>query len=174
MSEPEGVKAPDPVPEAFVAVARIENKRSEEFGIVAKALAAAQGCMMNGLKSKEAYNYSYMDLGQLLDIVRPHLTANGLCLIQTHELFVRRNGPSIITHTILAHESNQWFETSLEVPVENAKGLSKAQCEGIAATYGRRYAIQALCMVTSEADTDGSVTATDGPTLQNNVIVIKS
>lgn len=133
-----------------------DEKMSENIGNLAGALAKAQGQMTNGTKGKAGYGYKYMELGSLIDIVRPALTSNGLAVIQSHE-FIGGAKPTVVTHTTLIHESNEWMKSSLEIPIAIMKQLSAAQMIGVASTYGRRYSLQALCLIASEDDTDGTV-----------------
>ena len=48
------------------------------------------------------------------------------------------------------------MKNSLEVPITIMKQLTPAQMIGVSATYGRRYALQAICLIASEDDTDGT------------------
>jgi len=137
---------------------RIFNETmSKEIGSLAGAMAKAQGEMNNGVKDKQGYNYKYMTLDALTDIIRKPLSDNGLALMQTHEVHKGGIGPSVLVHTTLVHESGQWFKSSLEMPIVKMPQLSGPQQIGISCTYGRRYALQALCMIASEEDTDASV-----------------
>lgn len=129
---------------------------SDEIGELAGALAAAQGAMYNGAKDKQGYGYKYMELGALVDIARPALSENELCIIQTHQLIIDGDYVAVVTHTTLAHSSGQWHKSSLELPVQDMRQLSEAQAIGVNCTYGRRYALQAICMIASEDDTDAT------------------
>ena len=127
---------------------------SEEIGELAAALAKAQGAMHNGKQDAAAHNYKYMELGQVIDIARKPLSENGIAVIQSNEL--DKNGsPSVITTTLLAHSSGQWVKSRLELPISPSKMLNKAQMVGVSATYGRRYAYQAIIGLAAERDTDG-------------------
>ena len=154
MSEPnEEVEVSEIIP---IAIPRIFNeKMSKDIGELARALAKAQGAMSNGTKDKQGYGYKYMELGTLIDIARPCLAANGIAIIQTHEL-IKGNSPAVVTHSTVIHESNQWHKSSLELPIKNMPQLSAAQMIGVNCTYGRRYALQSICLIASEEDTDGN------------------
>ncbi len=134
---------------------RLMETMSSEIGELAGAMAKAQGAMSNGTKDKAGYGYSYLELSAVLDIVRPALSANGLSVIQTHELNRLARKPSVITHTTVMHSSGQWMKSSLDIPIHEMKQLSVAQMLGVCMTYGRRYSIQALCMIAGE-DNDAS------------------
>jgi len=130
---------------------------SETIGELAAALSKAQGGMSNGAKEKQGYGYKYMELGVLTDIIRPQIAANGLAVIQSHELNRGNNKPSVLVHTTLMHSSGEWHKSSLDIPIVFMKQLSQAQMMGVSMTYGRRYALQSLFMIASEEDTDGKL-----------------
>ncbi len=127
---------------------------SPEIGSLALALAKAQGEMSNGAKGKQGYGYKYMELGVLIDIARPALTKHELAILQTHELVKGKNA-SVVTHTTVIHSSGQWHKSSLELPIKVMPQLSPSQNIGVVCSYGRRYSLQAVCLVASEDDTDG-------------------
>jgi len=137
---------------------KYKDSMSSAIGKLAFALSKAQGACSNGIKSKEGYGYKYMELGQLIEIIRVPLAENELAIIQTNEL-INASLPSITVHTHLLHSSGEWFKTSLEIKVKIMKQLTAAQMAGVASTYGRRYALQSLMLIASEEDTDGTVTA---------------
>ena len=128
---------------------------SDSIGNLAGALAKAQGQMSNGAKGKQGFNYKYMELGSLIDIARKPLSDNELAVIQTHQL-IKGTKPSVVTHTTIAHSSGEWFKSSIELPIAIMKQLSQAQMIGVNCTYGRRYALQSICLIASEEDTDAA------------------
>lgn len=133
---------------------RIFNEsKSETIGELAGALAKAQGIMSNGIKNTQGYGYKYMELGSLIDIARPALSKHGIAILQTHEL-LKGKAPSVVTHTTILHESGEWHRSSIELPIKVMPQLSQAQMIGVNCTYGRRYALQAVCLIASEEDTD--------------------
>lgn len=140
--------------EAYLAVCLPTH--SENIGELAKALAAAQGDMSNGAKDKQGYGYKYMTLATVTDLARAALSKNDIAVIQTH--FFIRDGEksSVVTFTELLHSSGQWHKSSLELPVVVTKGLSPSQAIGVGCTYGRRYSLQAVCMIAAEDDNDAS------------------
>lgn len=131
---------------------------SDDIGELAGAMAAAQGAMSNGAKGKQGYGYKYMELGALIDIARPELAANNIAIMQSHELITSdvTGAPSVVTHTTVMHSSNQWFKSSIELPIKEMSNLSEAQMIGVNCTYGRRYALQSICLIASEEDTDAT------------------
>jgi hypothetical protein len=135
----------------------ISVEMSESIGELAAALAKAQGGMSNGPKDKDGYGYKYMTLGTLTDIVRPELASNELALIQSNQTVRYPTATTVVTYTILMHSSGQWIKTALELPTQKMKQLSGSQVIGVTSTYGRRYALQALCMICAEEDTDAAL-----------------
>ncbi len=148
------IKVPEAQKDVSTGYRIFNESMSENIGQLAGALALAQGMMSNGPKAKQGYGYKYMELGILVDIARPALSANGIAVIQTHEL-IKGTAPSVVTHTTIMHESDQWHKSSIEIPIKIMSNLSQAQMIGVCATYGRRYSLQALCLIASEDDTDG-------------------
>lgn len=128
---------------------------SESIGELALALSIAQGQMSNGSKGKQGFNYKYLELGGVVDIARKPLSDNELAVIQSHQL-IRGNKPSVVTHTTIIHSSGQWHKSSIELPINVMKQLSQAQMIGVNCTYGRRYALQSICLIAAEDDTDAT------------------
>ena len=61
-------------------------------------------------------------------------------------------GNTLIVETILIHESGQWVQSELCLP------LAKADPQGVgsAMTYGRRYGLAAIVGIVADADDDGN------------------
>ena len=146
-------KVPE-VPEV-VTYRTFGESMSNEIGELAGALAKAQGEMSNGAKDKQGYGYKYMELSTLIDIARPALSKNNVAIIQTSEL-VRGTSPSVVTHTTVMHSSGQWHKSAIELPIKVMPQLNPAQMIGVNCSYGRRYALQAICLIASE-DSDGTI-----------------
>ena len=149
LANPVGATETLPEPRVF------NESMSNTIGELAGALAKAQGAMENGTKGKQGYGYKYMELGALIEIARPELSKNGIAVHQSHEL-VKGKTPSVVTHTTVMHASGEWFKSSLELPIKMTANLSPSQAVGVNCTYGRRYALQSICLVASEEDTDAS------------------
>jgi len=152
--DPEVSEAPEPEkPQKQIEYRVFGESMSDEIGELAGALAQAQGAMSNGSKDKQGYGYKYMELGALTDIARPALAKNFVAVLQSHEL-IKGGSPSVVTHTTVMHKSGQWHKSSIELPIKVMPQLSQAQMIGVNCTYGRRYALQAICLIASEDDTD--------------------
>lgn len=105
------------------------------------------------LKSGGGYKYSYAALPDCWDALRPHLSPNGLALMQ----FVDSDGSVAIVTTVLGHSSGQWVESVCELTA----GDMSPQKLGSAMTYAKRYALCAICGIAPSDDDDGAA-ATQG------------
>jgi len=119
---------------------------SAEIGEIAGALSKAQGAIESAAKSSDNpfFKSKYADLAEVWKAARKPLADNGLSVVQ-----LTQGGPTLITVvTILAHNSGQWMRSELTLqPVKaDPQGL------GSAITYGRRYAMAAICGITQEDD----------------------
>lgn len=130
----------------------MDNMQSPEIGLLAEALAKAQGKMMGAVKdaSNPFFKSRYADLASVWEAVRKPLSDNGLSVIQT----TADSGffPTVKIITTLAHSSGQWIRGEMLVN----PGKNDAQSMGSAITYGRRYALQAIAGVAPEDD-DGNL-----------------
>lgn len=122
--------------------------RSTEIGELAKALAKAQG-LIEGAKKHEKnpfFKSKYADLSSVWDACRHPLSENGLAVLQTVQHI---NDKSCLV-TTLVHESGQWMNSILPIPVVK----QDVQALGSAITYCRRYALSALVGI-CPVDDDG-------------------
>lgn len=157
----EDAKPADGIPEEIKKVAEsalriFDESHSEEIGDLALALSKAQGACHNGSKDTAGYNYKYMTLNQLIDIMRKPFSDNELAILQSHELIKHATNPRIVTYTTVMHSSGQWHKSALEIPMTIMNNLTPAQMIGMVCTYARRYTLQALALITSEEDTDSA------------------
>ena len=123
---------------------------SLQIGELFGALAKAQ--MEMEIAKQEARNpffkSSYADLAAIVTASRPHLTKNGLCVIQK----VVPNEKGNYLHTVLGHTSGQWIESRMIInPPKN-----DIQTIGSYITYLRRYSYSAMVgVVSADEDDDG-------------------
>lgn len=113
-------------------------------------------------KVNPAFKSRFASLDAIIDDVRPRLAAHQLAIIQSVEdPFVEAGalrGFTVVTRLI--HESGEWLESSVVVPVSK----SDAQGAGSSLTYARRYSISALLALSVDDDDDGnSATASKQP-----------
>ena len=124
--------------------------KSDKIDKLAAALSKAQS-QMKGAEKKSInpfFNSGYADLHTVIESSFPHLTKNGLSVIQGNE---SRPGEFFVT-TMLLHESGQWIKSKLKMPIEKVT----AQSIGSTITYGRRYGLSAITGI-AQYDDDGNI-----------------
>ena len=99
-------------------------------------------------QNTKGYNYTYVDLAEIIRVITPILEKNNLGIIQPLE----SNG----IRTILYHtESGDQIETFCEIPKDiQLKNMNFFQSYGSAISYFRRYSISSLLNLVSEKDSD--------------------
>lgn len=123
-------------------------RQSEQINELAGALAKAQGKIEGAVKAaiNPHFRNQYADLGNVWAAIREPLTSNGLAVVQ----LLRGVERGVECETILMHGSGQFIAESLFVPASK----SDAQGYGSAATYARRYGLQAMVGI-APVDDDG-------------------
>lgn len=126
-------------------------QKSESIGNLAKALTAVQSNLTPAKKDSQNpfFKSQYADLNSVWDSCRSLLAQNGLSVIQGNSVGVDN---TVIVETILAHESGEWIQSELCLP------LAKHDPQGVgsAVTYGRRYGLAAIVGIVADADDDGN------------------
>ncbi|MGD9630591.1 MAG: ERF family protein [Pyrinomonadaceae bacterium] len=126
-------------------------QKSESIGNLAKSLALVQASLVPAKRDSmnPFFKSNYADLSSVWDSCRELLARNGLSVIQGNSI-----GPNstIIVETILAHESGQWIQSELCLPLAK----NDPQGVGSAMTYGRRYGLAAIIGIVSDPDDDGN------------------
>jgi hypothetical protein len=124
---------------------------------LAKSLVKAQAAMNHAAKDSKNPHFksAYSSLASVIDAVRPHLSANGLAVVQkTHDA-----EGGVCVETVIIHESGQEMSCGkLFVPASK----QDAQGMGSALSYAKRYSIQAAFCVASEDD-DGNAAVKSAP-----------
>jgi hypothetical protein len=120
-------------------------KTSDSLLHLAPALLAAQRLIGSTVKDKVgkiltksggSYEYNSSDLSSVLDAIKGPLNDNGIILLQG----ASADASGVIVNTRLLHESGEWLEESLYMPVS----VNTPQAFGSAITYCRRYGAQSL------------------------------
>lgn len=126
-------------------------EKSENIKELATALAKFQGEVTNpaNTANNPFFKSKYAPLSEVLKLVRPILSKNGLSVVQAPS----GDGESIIVVTTLMHESGEYIEFS---PLVLKADKPTAQGAGSAITYARRYALSAILGISSEDDDDGN------------------
>jgi hypothetical protein len=132
----------------------MEIKRSESIAALAAALSKAQGefaaarfdAVNPFLKNR------YASLGSIIEAAKPVMAKNSLSVAQP----VTCDGTAVSVITLLMHESGEWIESVMSLPLVEERGKSQAQAAGSVITYLRRYALASVLGMYADADTDGS------------------
>jgi hypothetical protein len=127
--------------------------KSDTIEMLASSLSKFQGEIQNCFKGKTGYGYKYADLASILDDVRPILAKYELSILQ-----MPSNDPESVTlETMLMHSSGQWISETMRMPIESAKGMSRAQTIGSVISYARRYALTSFLGISqTDDDTDAA------------------
>lgn len=135
-------------------------QKSDSIGNLSKALTAVQAALKPAIKDSNNpfFKSKYADLNSVWDSCRELLAANGLSVIQGNSVGLDN---TVIVETILAHESGEWIQSELSLP------LAKHDPQGVgsAVTYGRRYGLAAAVGIVADVDDDGNA-ASKPPTNQ--------
>jgi hypothetical protein len=132
------------------------NITSDSISTIAPDLVAALGELTDIKKGREAkvptkagssYSYTYADLADTLQSVRPILTKHNLAILQS----ASGDGDVVRISTTILHTSGEWITTA---PLSLPAGRS-AQETGSAISYGRRYHLLATLGLAAEDD-DGA------------------
>jgi hypothetical protein len=126
-------------------------RHSEQLNEIAASMSKLQGEIEDASKDTSGYGYKYADLSQVLGIIRPLLSKNGLSFTQ----HVSNADDKIIIETMVMHSSGQWMSSEIAMPPVPSKSMNAAQAVGSIITYGRRYALTAIFGIT-QTDDDGA------------------
>lgn len=134
-------------------------RTSEQIDQIGTALAKAQAKMTHAAFDavNPAFKSKYATLASIVDAIRPALSANGICYVQS----IANGEDGIYAVTRLIHASGQWLELfGPIVPVDkrNAHG------SGSATTYAKRFGLAAAVGIAADADDDGNAAADSAPT----------
>lgn len=142
-------------------------QQSESIANLAKALSTVQGKLTHAKKDSKNpfFKSNYADLESVWDACRTLLSNNGLAVSQFPGTYSDLD-KSMSLVTILTHESGEWINHEMSVPVTKAD----AQGAGSALTYMRRYALAAVVGVV-QADDDGN--AASNPQFKQPVVKAK-
>ena len=104
-------------------------------------------------KSGSRYSYAFAPLESITRTIRPHLKKNGLSYSWD---VVESNAQALNVVCVLRHVDGHEERSTFPVPTATDAGMSAAQKNGAALTYGKRQSLIAvLGLTTAEEDTDG-------------------
>jgi hypothetical protein len=128
-------------------------KRSETFSEFSKAFAKYQAEIQNPAltATNPHFKSKYCPLPDVIKTVRPILAKHGLSFHQD----ISSDGDHVVVITTLYHESGEFLESSpLKIPAARGGKPADAQGFGSAASYAKRYQLQAVCGIAAEEDSD--------------------
>ena len=97
-------------------------------------------------------DYWHADYGNLIETVKPHLTAEGL----SHDHDVRQDGNMITVECILSHEQGHSKSVVMTAPPDNTGGKNQIQQIKSSVTYLKRATFEAVTgAATEDGDDDG-------------------
>lgn len=136
----------------------MSSDTKEIFSALAKAQAKIEPIHKDRTADAGKYSYNYATLDAVWEAVRPALTENDICTIQSPCV----DGDDVSVTTMLGHSSGQWIAGTITLRAigkTSKEGVLlpvDAQSVGSAVSYGRRYTLMAIVGVTPDEDDDGS------------------
>jgi hypothetical protein len=127
-----------------------EFETSTEIDQIAAALVEFRKDCPNPQKDRQAHNYSYVSLANIIENTQELLYAQGLALTQFP--IAAQGGLGVIS--LLVHTSGQYFRSRFVMPIPALSGTNATQDAGAAITYARRYAASGILFIASDEDTD--------------------
>ena len=115
-------------------------KHSDDITEFSKAFVKAQAAIKGAVKdsANPFFKSSYADLTTVYEAVKEALHENGIAVLQGGVPSENENIAAFTTRLI--HESGQWIESTLEVPLIKKDPQSLGSCF----TYARRYSLAAM------------------------------
>ncbi len=127
---------------------------SDTIKELASALCQAQAEMPAApLNSTNPFFKSkYADLGSIIKTAQPILAKCGLSVSQ-HPV---SDGGCLGVTTLLMHNSGEWMESTVYLPMGDEQSKNMAQAAGSVISYLRRYSLAAVLGMYADEDTDGN------------------
>jgi len=124
-------------------------KTSDKTDSITAALVKAQKAITFAVKDSTNPHFKnrYADLQSVIEAIKTPLNENGIFFSQSPTI---ADAGYLALTTRLCHESGQWIEDTATIPLPK----NDPQGYGSALTYGRRYALAAICGL-YQADDDG-------------------
>ena len=128
-------------------------KTSEQIDQIGLCLSMVIGEVTDARKEQQGYGYTYADLHQVLQIIRPLLAKHQLGMVQFPATVCEDGGEKGEVITRLMHK-DQWMESALRMPISSNGKTSGEQDVGKTISYARRYALTSIFAI-SQVDSDG-------------------
>lgn len=129
-------------------------KTSESIKELATALCNVQAALEPARfnANNPFFKSKYADLNSVYDACRHLMADNGLSLVQFPSAAPIENGPAVALTSRLMHQSGEWLEETMIIPLAKAT----PQDYGSALTYARRYAVSAIIGIVADEDDDAN------------------
>jgi len=150
--KPKVVKSTEP--EINIPPPSVEFVGDDLSGIF-KAISIASGQMVNLNKGKEAFNYKYITLGQVIDMTRKPLMDNGLSIMNFTGTYFIGKQLMARTEVVCSHDSGSRISSVFDVPVDANKKQALVQSIATVHSYCVRYHRVNLLGIAGQDDTDG-------------------
>lgn len=129
----------------------MEYKQSDNMSLLIEALINFQkdfhDASLKKDKKNEHLRNAYLTLDNILNVVRPLLSKNGLVIVQS------LSGNYL--QSVLYHVSGQYISTQMPFsPMSGNKGTNDLQNLGGGITYAKRYQICAMLAISADVDDD--------------------
>lgn len=108
----------------------------------------------NEVKHGGKTQFSHAKLEDVLEMVRPLLSAHGLSLM--HFPSFDAEAKTVTISQLLSHESGQWISSKCCLPYVASNFMNAMQSVGSTITYGRRYLLMAICGIAAKGEDDES------------------
>ena len=131
------------------------NLVGDDLSGIFKAIAKASGQMTNLNKGKEAFNYKYMTLGQVIDMTRKPLADEELSIQNYPSSYYIGKQLMARVELIVGHGSGAYISSVFDVPVNPTPKQIVIQAIATAQSYCVRYHRVNLLGIAGEDDTDG-------------------
>ena len=122
-----------------------QNQISNNTGKVSDALAKLQAEMGVFVVDKDGYNYKYLTLAKMLEVILPIAGKNGLSIAQFPSIEVIADQPWVKIVTRLGCE-DEWIESEFSFPMiePSKKTDTDIMSMGSTISYLRRFALQSI------------------------------
>lgn len=137
---------------------------SENLAQISPALVKAQSEIKGITKNAQGHGYKYITIDAILELVRPVLSTNGLCLIQNIQGELNGETNLASCETRILHESGEWMQSDKLVikPVptaskNNPNPVANPRDLGSAITYAKRYQLCGMLGINADVDDDAAV-----------------
>ena len=134
---------------------KVEIHGGDKIPSLFEAVAKASGQMTNLNKGKEAFNYKYITLGQVIDMTRKPLDDNGLAVMNFPSTYIVDDQLIARVEVIVSHKDGAYISSVFDVPVSENKKQALVQSVATVHSYCVRYHRVNLLGIAGEDDTDG-------------------